>query len=224
MKPKQTRWHCPNGCAALMGPTKPRADDTRRYCLPCSAATGRLVRRTAPTLDRKREQRATTHNEKALARRLVLAAKDTAHFTIAGLDVRALVVEFCRAPSLSSNTPGMAGIVRANMVGIKIRRCKSMPRSRLGFARYSTFTITIFDYPGITPADLRETVLHELAHLRVGRTRDGGGGSHGTKWRTVFRLACEQTLGIRPRLDVCYHGEVTRKLGELDATGAGAER
>jgi hypothetical protein len=40
------RWVCPNGCPGVHAPDKPRADDVRRYCLPCSEASGRLVRRT----------------------------------------------------------------------------------------------------------------------------------------------------------------------------------
>jgi hypothetical protein len=33
-------------------------DDVRRYCLACSAKTGRLVQRTAPSLERRREEAA----------------------------------------------------------------------------------------------------------------------------------------------------------------------
>jgi hypothetical protein len=215
---KQVRWACPNGCAAVLGPTKPRRDDVKRYCLACSAVRGRLVERTAPALERAREAREAARKvrgAKVLARTEV---QETAYYTIAGLDLRTLVAEFCKAPALSTNTPGMYATLKARNVTIVVRRCSRQPR-RFGFARYRTLTISICDYPGIKPEDVRETVIHELAHLRVGFHDDM---HHGTKWRTVFRLACEQALGVRPRIERRYHGEVAKKLRERDAASASA--
>lgn len=73
---KQTRWACPNGCAAVLGPLRPRSDNTCRYCLTCSSLFGatKMVRRTAATLEKKRSaqeaSRAAARQAKAEERRL----------------------------------------------------------------------------------------------------------------------------------------------------------
>ena len=51
---KQVRWKCANCDHGLLAPTKPRKNDVRRYCLPCSAKTGKLVERVSPTLEKQR--------------------------------------------------------------------------------------------------------------------------------------------------------------------------
>jgi hypothetical protein len=51
---KQVRWKCANCNHGLLAPMKPRKNDVRRYCLPCSAKTGKLVERISPTLEKQR--------------------------------------------------------------------------------------------------------------------------------------------------------------------------
>ena len=55
---KQMRWKCEQCDNGLLAPSRPRKNDVRRYCLPCSAKRGTLVERIAPALEKKREQRA----------------------------------------------------------------------------------------------------------------------------------------------------------------------
>jgi hypothetical protein len=43
----------------VLAPTRPRLDDVRRYCLECSKGSGRLVRRVAEALEKKRAARKT---------------------------------------------------------------------------------------------------------------------------------------------------------------------
>jgi len=59
------RWVCPSCGGGVNGPQRPRMDDVRRYCLRCSAKTGRLVQRTAPSLERRREEAAARSATKA---------------------------------------------------------------------------------------------------------------------------------------------------------------
>jgi hypothetical protein len=56
---KQARWICPTCGNGRLAPTRPRRDDVRRYCLPCSEESGRLVERIAPALERQREKKST---------------------------------------------------------------------------------------------------------------------------------------------------------------------
>lgn len=54
---KQVRWKCEKCNDGLLAPSRPRRNDVRRYCLPCSTKSGRLVERIAPALDKQRVQR-----------------------------------------------------------------------------------------------------------------------------------------------------------------------
>jgi hypothetical protein len=59
-------WACPNAgrgilgatdCAAVRAPLRMPPDDVRRFCLACSAKSGRLVRRVCPSHELKLERR-----------------------------------------------------------------------------------------------------------------------------------------------------------------------
>ena len=54
---KQVRWKCEKCNDGLLAPSRPRKNDVRRYCLPCSAKQGTLVERIAPALEKQREKR-----------------------------------------------------------------------------------------------------------------------------------------------------------------------
>lgn len=45
------RWTCPTCGSGVLAPDAPRKDDARRYCLDCTARTGRLVQRACPALE-----------------------------------------------------------------------------------------------------------------------------------------------------------------------------
>lgn len=67
-KVKQYRWVCPECESAKHAPQAPRMNDVRRYCLPCSEATGYLVERTCPVLDAKRARKKETQRTRAARR------------------------------------------------------------------------------------------------------------------------------------------------------------
>ncbi len=66
---KQSRWKCPTCGHGLLAPQRPRRDDVRRYCLPCSSKTGKLVERVAPALDAQRNARDMARREREKAQR-----------------------------------------------------------------------------------------------------------------------------------------------------------
>jgi len=70
---KQARWKCPICNDGLLAPMKPRRNDVRRYCLPCSAKSGRLVDRLAPSLEKQREKRTAVVRQKRKAKRVRIA-------------------------------------------------------------------------------------------------------------------------------------------------------
>jgi hypothetical protein len=61
---KQSRWKCPTCGHGLLAPTRPRRNDVRRYCLPCSSKAGVLVERVAPALDAQRAARDVARRER----------------------------------------------------------------------------------------------------------------------------------------------------------------
>lgn len=86
---KMVRWKCEDCGSGCLAPSKPRLDDTRRYCLPCSEATGRLVKRTAPTLERRRATKQVTRKRaverKRATQRSLTAKKKVRTKTVARL-------------------------------------------------------------------------------------------------------------------------------------------
>lgn len=52
---KQIRWHCSECGSNVLGPTKPRAMNTCRFCLDCSRTSVLMVRRIPVVLEKKRE-------------------------------------------------------------------------------------------------------------------------------------------------------------------------
>ena len=72
---KQVRWKCPICDDGLLAPTRPRRNDVRRYCLPCSTKSGRLVDRLAPSLEKQREKRTAIVQQKNKEKRVRVAKK-----------------------------------------------------------------------------------------------------------------------------------------------------
>ena len=71
----QVRWKCELCDNGLLAPTKPRMNDVRRYCLPCSASTGKLVQRVSPTLEKQRVAKQAASRKKNVAKRATVAKR-----------------------------------------------------------------------------------------------------------------------------------------------------
>lgn len=76
MTTKNTRWKCPTCNGGVLAPTRPRLNDVRRYCLPCSAKAGVLVARIAPALEKQREVKTQQRRAKAKTQRAKTAARN----------------------------------------------------------------------------------------------------------------------------------------------------
>jgi len=70
-----TRWKCPNCNSGLLAPTKPRMNDVRRYCLPCSAKTGKLVQRISPALEKKKAEKKVAATKRTSSKRETVSKK-----------------------------------------------------------------------------------------------------------------------------------------------------
>ena len=73
MATKNVRWKCEICDSGLLAPSQPRMNDVRRYCLPCSADTGKLVHRVAPSLEKKREVKKAATKVRKTSKRATVA-------------------------------------------------------------------------------------------------------------------------------------------------------
>ena len=88
-------WRCPECGSGVRAPGKPRLNDVRRFCLPCSLGNGFMVERVCPTLEKKRatskaKVSAKGKSERAkvsAVREIKKASADDMYF-VGGVDVR----------------------------------------------------------------------------------------------------------------------------------------
>jgi hypothetical protein len=203
------RWACPTEGSdhpSVIAPSRPRKDDVRRFCLECSRTTGRLVPRVPPALERKREARRASEVERLVKVAVRERERDAAYYTVAGVNLHE---EMCRMIQAKAfiGTPLRHRGRRPTLI---VRRRSSKPR-RFGFAQGGRWRIIISAYPDITAHDVRETLCHELAHLATPYA------GHSVAWKTMFRNASEELFGVRPRVELRFHGEVTGLLKAREA-------
>ncbi len=89
------------------------------------------------------------------------------------------------------------GPLAARRPELKVRRAGKRP-NRLGFAVPSEFRLQVTDYPGVRSGDIRETLLHELVHLHVGRAAEPHAW-HGRTFKQALATAMRQAYGITIR-------------------------
>lgn len=217
---KRTRWECPTGeHPAVLGPTKPRRDNIVRYCLPCSQATGKLVERVAPVVERRRVEQAARTTAKRKAREARTKAKEDAYFTVAGVDLRVELKRMARLPAFR----GRKGRLYRRTPSLVVTRRKYVP-SRLGAASPWENKIWISDYAGIDRADVLETLLHEMVHIHIGHDPSDRAHWHGKEFRSKLREAFDEAFPEARRWGIHenrYHGDYARALRDAWATPEG---
>lgn len=198
MTAKRVRWECPNGHPGILASTRPPLDSIERYCLPCSAKTGRLVKRVAPALERQRASAAVTSAAKAKAKRAREAkarerkkAAEAERYTVEGHDLRE---DFQRMIKLKA-FGGRKGRLFRRPPEFRISRRSQHPASRLGYAEPWLNRFTVATWPGAQFEDVRSTVIHELTHIVVGRQQDGW---HGREFKRVYNAAYKEVHGRWP--------------------------
>lgn len=213
---RRVRWTCPNvdaGHPAVLGSSKPRRDDVVRYCLACSALTGRLVLRTAPVLDARREVRAAKRKEKLTSTRVRLLEEEAVYFNVHGVDVREEIAklwttpiarEFRRRKWLKTTDD------RDPMPKVVVRNRTTAAAATFGVAFTYRNEILINRIPGQDAHEVRDTCAHELAHILTPEH------NHNRVWRHVYRTLCEQAYGVRPTNVNSHIGEAAKMLRKRD--------
>lgn len=70
MPAKLVLWKCPEGeHTGVRAPTRPRKDDIRRFCIPCSEASGRLTERISPVVEKERARKEAARKRKEATKR-----------------------------------------------------------------------------------------------------------------------------------------------------------
>lgn len=167
------RWVCPSCGSGANAPERPRRDDARRYCLACTAKTGRLVERTCPALDRQRADRRTVQAARRSTKVERSKAADTEKWTVGGYDLRK---EAKRIWALPTFRPLAYGADRGYPVP-QIRL-----QHRTGY--YSTGRASPWNGVAMTAGTdvghALETLLHELLHAALG----DDSATNATRWHT----------------------------------------
>lgn len=181
------RWRCPNCGSGKLAPGRARKDDTRRYCLPCSERTGRLVERACPALDARRDAKATARKETTQRVKGRERERLTKRAVVEGLDVRE---EWKRLCSL--------GVVRLRLrdqgrrsIPLTIGRT-ALKGHTTGHAYYAgPVHVTLPE--GCTRGQAAAILAHELAHSVASHHAE----HHGEGWRRTFALILADGYGVK---------------------------
>jgi hypothetical protein len=185
---KRFRWECPEGKhPGVLAPSRLRQKDVRRYCLPCSTASGVLVERTCSAVERKRSARRESVEEKR--RRAKERQRDQAASSVAwdGVDLRSEMLRLCRLPCVPK-------AIRDNPPTMVVRHCKEAPRSRTGVCWPWRNHFQVSVWPGRPLAEVLKTVAHEIAHL-VDYRRRGTWRQAGKRTRAIHGDSFDVALG-----------------------------
>ena len=188
----QVRWKCQLCDNGLLAPTKPRMNDVRRYCLPCSSETGKLVERVSPTLEKKRVAKKATTKKKNAAKRATVAKRTAPIKTRQKREAqrqRIFEKEADRIWALFfpngtarkrppiklvySHGGGVSGLWDGWQVLVRI-------------PRWSKGGATVW-----------ETLAHELCHAVVGSRHKDSEGSHGRTFYTTLKPVIEKRWKVR---------------------------
>lgn len=206
---KRVRWACPEDLhPAVLGPSKPRRDNLCRYCVPCSVKVGKLIDRTAPAIESKREARATAVAAKATARRERLKKHQAERWVIGDVDMRREITRLKKLVAKRYEMP-------RTMEGLRVtweRRSDGCTSGRAwGGSR-------IHISAGTDPHEVRETILHELMHVVGYRRgwRDDRCSSHSMQFRNELTDTACIAFGLKlAEIAAQDHGSSSRRY-EID--------
>ena len=138
----------------------------------------------------------------------VATRRDPSYFLVAGI---ALEQELDRLRALATFATGP---LTARRPLLTVRRALLRP-NRLGFAVPSQFRVSVTAYPGIRPGDILETLLHELVHLHLGRSRETHAW-HGDRFKCALASAMYEAYGITGlHISTARHGVYAEAIDPL---------
>ncbi len=185
-KAQRRRWICPVCKSGKLAPSRPRKDDTRRYCLPCSDRSGRLVQRSCPSVERK----AAAKSERRAQTKLHESARRCEGETLSGVHIPSAARVLWSLPVMRD---ARAEFGRSRQLPeIRIRRRSDGFTSGRAFPSQHRIVLSIGE--GVSAVAIKELLLHELAHI-VCPSRE----HHGSEFRRVLCQAATEAWGTTIR-------------------------
>jgi hypothetical protein len=181
-KAKRYRWTCDGGHVGILAPARLRRRDIRRFCWPCSEASGTLVERHCPALERKRaarQERSAAKRELKRARELKRERERDPH------NMRGWFKRLQRLQALKDHRWGWDRVTLECYQGERTARLGS------AFGSWRIRLNTTSRYPEWAQL---ATLVHEMAHI-VNRSR--GGRGHDDGWRSIYGNAIYDLTGER---------------------------
>lgn len=109
---------------------------------------------------------------------------------VAGISLQPWLAHMAQLPVFGGDDARLAD----NLPRLHVRRASAKPRRRLAFADYNRHLVHLTDYPGITPADALETLLHEVVHLQSLQLR-----KHDARFKRTLTRAARECFGVECR-------------------------
>ena len=181
------KWLCPTCGSVKIASSRPRRDDIRRYCVSCSESTGRLVARTCPILDAKRERRAAERKDRTIEQRDRERQLKARTYTVDGIDVRD---EFKRLTAIARDIAKERREFMPTPTLIVRRSATSDGTS--GHVRYGDQRIVITIGKTCDRAEAVEVLAHEVAHLICPTSEH-----HGQKFHAALGEILERAYDIQ---------------------------
>ena len=180
-------WWCPSCGDEAPGGARPRHDNPCRLCTDCSVRTKTLVARV----------RLGTYG-KVEGKRPV---------AVAGVDLGAELDRLLRLPIMPKR-------FRKRPPKLQIRRLRRAASFVAGRAYFYQDLIEITSWPMIPPAEVLETLVHELGHLVTGPNKQ----PHGQEWRSNVLELAHDGYGVVPEMpkDVTTHAFDEAVIASLD--------
>jgi len=203
---KLVRWKCEICSSGLLAPSKPRKNDVRRYCLPCSKKIGKLVERSIPSLEKKVAKKKEKRKAVAFRRKEISATS----FKTFKNDYRKYVQQYNQGFKIKSEAERLWKLfepyhkgakmptIFVELHGLKFRRLNDGEvqilggRGNQGHADYAHKEIMLKPNCGWG------TLAHELCHMAVrSRYENGRYKSHDEVFYKALKDVAERRWKVR---------------------------
>lgn len=178
-------WVCDNpNHQGIRAPGRMRADDIRRFCIPCSTETGYLVERHAPALERKRKEAKAKRLEREQRQRERAREKRTAREVVDGVHVGKEIARLIKLPALRDELPRR---LRHQPVSWTLDRSSGGSYSGRAWPR-NRIHLTLGNIPA---AEVRAIICHELAHYVLPDHHHDG------RWARCYARVVREAYGVQ---------------------------
>lgn len=171
---KNVRWKCETCGSGVLAPSRPRRNDARRYCLPCTETTGRLVERISPALERKRAMAKEVRQQRSRKQRDLRAAKsigetakkralrDARTYGAYGYEIQK---EARKAWKLLEPFHGGRAMPK---VEVQMQFVRAHDDGTFSYKEHRSFASMTWNRITLSPKSEWLTLAHELVHCAVG--------------------------------------------------------